>query len=167
MDGKAKRRRSHRPRYGKISFASDYSGRSKSRIYELAAEHRGLIRKDGASSLVDMDVLDDILDEFPIAVIKPSTKSVAADSADDTDILDLPIADIKSLTKSVTAKSAKDSDNKKPGQTVGSESKLLAPKLKTLELPRAKSASTSSTADDLTIPTFLRRANSKCEENDR
>jgi hypothetical protein len=85
MDGKEKRRRTHRPRYSKIPFASEYSGRSKSRLYELAAEHPGLIRKDGASSLVDMDLLDEIMDAFPIAVIKPSTKSVAADSADDTD----------------------------------------------------------------------------------
>jgi hypothetical protein len=137
-----------RPRFGKVPTAVGYSGCSKSRLYEWGAEHAGLFRKNGASTLIDFDVLDQILDS-------------------------LPIADIKASTKSVTAKSAKDSDDKKPGQTVGSERKLLAPKLKTSESPRAKSASTSSTAtdvtitDDLAIPPSLRRANPKCEENDR
>ncbi len=61
-----------RPRFGKVATASAYSGRSRSRIYELATENPGLIRKDGASSLVDFDVLDRILDALPVAQIKSS-----------------------------------------------------------------------------------------------
>jgi hypothetical protein len=64
---KKKKTRSHRPRYAKIPYAVEYSGRSKSRIYQLAAQHPGLIRKDGMSSLIDMDFFDEILDAFPIA----------------------------------------------------------------------------------------------------
>jgi hypothetical protein len=60
-----------RPRFGKMPTAVAYSGRSKSRIYEWAHQHPGLIRKDGASALVDFDLLDRILDALPIAEIKP------------------------------------------------------------------------------------------------
>jgi hypothetical protein len=38
-------------------------------LYEWGAEHRGLFRKDGASTLIDFDVLDKILDSLPIAEI--------------------------------------------------------------------------------------------------
>jgi hypothetical protein len=60
-----------RPRFGKIRRAEEYSGRSRSRLYQLAAEHRGLFVKDGVSTLVDFDVLDRILDDLPLADIKP------------------------------------------------------------------------------------------------
>jgi hypothetical protein len=55
-----------RPRMGKVPAAVEYSGRSRSRLYELAQEHRDLFRKDGASTLVDFDVLDRILDALPL-----------------------------------------------------------------------------------------------------
>jgi hypothetical protein len=54
-----------RPRMGKLPAAVEYSGRSRSRLYELAAQYPDLFRKDGASTLVDFDVLDRILDAFP------------------------------------------------------------------------------------------------------
>jgi len=54
-----------RPRFGRIPTAVQYSGFSRSRIYELAVDHEGLIRKDNSASLVDFDVLDQILDELP------------------------------------------------------------------------------------------------------
>jgi hypothetical protein len=54
------------PRFGSIPRAIDYSGRSRSRLYQLAAKHPGLFRKDGKSSLVDFAILDRILDGFPI-----------------------------------------------------------------------------------------------------
>ncbi len=58
-----------RPRFGKMPAATTYSGRSRSRIYEWAAENPDLIRKDGVSSLIDFDVLDRILDALPLAEI--------------------------------------------------------------------------------------------------
>jgi len=60
-----------RPKYGKIPTAEQYSGRSRRRLYQLAAQHKGLFRKDGASTIVDFDVLDSILDNLPVADIKP------------------------------------------------------------------------------------------------
>jgi hypothetical protein len=58
-----------RPRHGKISLATRYSGRSRSKLYQWAAEHEGLFLKDGASTLVDFDVLDRIMDSLPPAKI--------------------------------------------------------------------------------------------------
>jgi hypothetical protein len=57
-------------RFGTIPSACDYSGRSRSRLYQLAAKHEGLFRKDGKSTLVDFVILDAILDELPVAKIK-------------------------------------------------------------------------------------------------
>jgi hypothetical protein len=53
-----------RPRFGKIPAAVKYSGRSRGRLYQLASQHPGLFKKDGASTLVDFAVLDKILDDF-------------------------------------------------------------------------------------------------------
>jgi hypothetical protein len=58
------------PRFGTIPRAVDYSGRSRSRLYQLAAKHAGLFRKDGKSTLVDFAILDRILDGLPVAKIK-------------------------------------------------------------------------------------------------
>jgi hypothetical protein len=57
-------------RFGTIPCAVDYSGRSRSRLYQLAAIHEGLFRKDGKSTLVDFAILDQILDGLPVARIK-------------------------------------------------------------------------------------------------
>jgi hypothetical protein len=59
------------PRFGTIPRAVDYSGRSRSRLYQYAAKHEGLFRKDGKSTLVDFAILDRILDTLPAAQIKP------------------------------------------------------------------------------------------------
>ncbi len=92
-----------RPRFGKLAAAIVYSGRSRSRLYQLAAENRGLIRKDGASTLIDFDVLDRILDALPIAEIGPqrcksdiTTNQIesAADLGDDA-ALDQPSASMR------------------------------------------------------------------------
>jgi hypothetical protein len=63
------------PRFGTIPNAVGYSGRSRSRLYQLAARHNGLFRKDGRSTLVDFVVLDEILDRLPLAKIKPQGAS--------------------------------------------------------------------------------------------
>jgi hypothetical protein len=67
-----------RPRFGRIPRATAYSGRSRSRLYEWAQHYRGLFRKDGASTLVDFDVLDQILNELPVAEIKSESDEAAA-----------------------------------------------------------------------------------------
>jgi hypothetical protein len=59
-----------RPRFGKIPEAKRRSGRSRSRLYELAAEYPGLFRKDGKSTVVDLGLLDSICEAFPTAEIK-------------------------------------------------------------------------------------------------
>jgi hypothetical protein len=51
---------------GKMPAAVAYSGRSKSRIYEWGQQFPELFRKDGASTLIDFNVLDRILDSLPI-----------------------------------------------------------------------------------------------------
>jgi hypothetical protein len=64
-----------RPRMGKIPAAISYSGRSRSQLYKWAAEHAGLFRKDGVSTLVDFNILDEILNALPVAEIRPAAKN--------------------------------------------------------------------------------------------
>ena len=66
--------RFHRPRFGRIPAARIYSGLGRSSLYRLAGMIPGLFKKHGKSTLVDFDVLDQILDALPAAVIsKPRT----------------------------------------------------------------------------------------------
>jgi hypothetical protein len=62
---------SGRPRMGRIPKAIEYSGISRSGLYELAPKWPGLFRNNGVSTLIDFDVLDSVLDELPRAEIKP------------------------------------------------------------------------------------------------
>jgi hypothetical protein len=57
------------PRFCKINDAAKYAARSRGRLYELAHLHPGLFRKDGKSTLVDMNVLNAILNDLPAAKI--------------------------------------------------------------------------------------------------
>jgi hypothetical protein len=73
------------PRFGTIPRAVDYSGRSRSRLYQLASEYEGLFRKDGKSTLVDFSILDRILDGLPIgpqADEQPRRRRLRAASTD-------------------------------------------------------------------------------------
>jgi hypothetical protein len=54
-----------RPRFTKIPAAVAYSGVGRSKLYKLAAKHPDLFRKYGKSTLVDIQVLDQILDALP------------------------------------------------------------------------------------------------------
>jgi hypothetical protein len=63
-----------RPRFGRIRDAAKYSGRSRGRLYELAAKYPGLFVKEGASTLVSFDKLDAILDSLPAANIQPPAR---------------------------------------------------------------------------------------------
>jgi len=56
-----------RPRFAKIPTAVAYSATCRSKLYELALKYPGLFRKNGKSTLVDLDVLDSILDALPAA----------------------------------------------------------------------------------------------------
>jgi hypothetical protein len=60
-----------RPRFGKIPAAIAYSGFGRSKLYEVAGANHGLFRKSGKSTLVDFDLLDELLDNLPAAEIKP------------------------------------------------------------------------------------------------
>jgi hypothetical protein len=67
-----------RPRFGKIPAAMAYSGFGRTKLYEIAGDHPGLFRKSGASTLVDFDFLDQLLDGLPAAAIKPRSSGVRA-----------------------------------------------------------------------------------------
>jgi len=56
-------------RFAKLPAAEEYSGRSRSRLYQLAAIHQGLFVKDRKSTLVDLNVLDGIMNALPPARI--------------------------------------------------------------------------------------------------
>jgi hypothetical protein len=60
-----------RPRAGRFPEAKAYSGFSRSRLYQLAPAYPGLFRKNGTAVIVDFDILDRIIDELPVAEIKP------------------------------------------------------------------------------------------------
>ena len=47
-----------RPRWARIGGAVEYSGIGRSKLYEYAAAHPGLFRKDGKSVIVDLDLLN-------------------------------------------------------------------------------------------------------------
>jgi hypothetical protein len=64
-----------RPRAGKISTAIEYSGISRSRLYELAHKHPGLFRKNGNATIVDFNVLDRVIDDLRLAELKASANS--------------------------------------------------------------------------------------------
>jgi hypothetical protein len=60
-----------RPRFARLATAIDYSGVCRSKLYIAAAEHPGLFRKNGTAIVVDFDILDRVLDQLPVAKIKP------------------------------------------------------------------------------------------------
>ena len=61
-----------RPRFGKIPAAVTYSGISRTVLYQLREATPGLFRKNGKATLVDFDILDELLDRLPIVEKKLS-----------------------------------------------------------------------------------------------
>jgi hypothetical protein len=57
------------PRFGRIPTAEKRSGLRRNALYELAGKHTGLFRKAGAATIVDLQLLDQILAELPPARI--------------------------------------------------------------------------------------------------
>ena len=66
-----------RPRFGRIPAALAYGGISRSRFYEWARERPELVRKNGRASLVDFEILDEILSALPIADLKRAEDDAA------------------------------------------------------------------------------------------
>jgi hypothetical protein len=60
-------------RFGRIPGAVQRSGLSRSKLYEMAAEHPGLFRKADSVTLVDFRRLDKILAGLPAADISKRT----------------------------------------------------------------------------------------------
>jgi hypothetical protein len=63
-----------RPRFGRIATAETYAGIGRSKLYEMAARTPGLFRKNDRATIVDFDVLDDVLDALPYAEVKAPHK---------------------------------------------------------------------------------------------
>lgn len=65
----------NRPRFGRIiPHAVDRSGLKRGALYALAAKHKGLFKKAGAATIVDLDMLDDILAALPAADVHEAAK---------------------------------------------------------------------------------------------
>ena len=75
----ARQRRTRR--FGKVKDALDYSGISRSRLYQWGARRPDLFRKNGRASIVDFDVLDDLLDGLPPAKIAVAVRGSFNDAA--------------------------------------------------------------------------------------
>jgi hypothetical protein len=59
-----------RPRFGRVKDALAYAPVGRSRLYQWGRERPGLFRKNGAASIIDFDVLDQILQNLPVADLK-------------------------------------------------------------------------------------------------
>ena len=57
------------PRFGRIPVATAESGLSRSALYGLATRHPGLFKKAGSATIVDLNMLVDIIAELPDAHI--------------------------------------------------------------------------------------------------
>jgi hypothetical protein len=62
------------PRWGRIPRAVEHSGIGKGKLYQLATVHKGLFRKVGGLTLVDLRMLDEIIAEAPVADINVTLK---------------------------------------------------------------------------------------------
>jgi hypothetical protein len=60
---------SERLRWGRIPDGVRRSKLSRGKLYGLAAKHKGLFRKADAATIVDLEFLDQILEELPVAEI--------------------------------------------------------------------------------------------------
>ena len=59
-------------RWGRIPDGIRNSGLCRGKLYELAARHEGLFRKADAATIVDLQMLDEILADLPPAEIGKS-----------------------------------------------------------------------------------------------
>jgi hypothetical protein len=68
-------------RWGRIPDATARSGMGRGYLYKLAAEHPGLFRKLGTSTIVDFQMLDAILEAAPNAKLGLDEKDARAERA--------------------------------------------------------------------------------------
>lgn len=59
------------PRWGSIKTAVNEGPWSRSGLYVLAGTNRGLFRKNGRNTIVDLWLLDDLAADLPEARIRP------------------------------------------------------------------------------------------------
>jgi hypothetical protein len=57
-------------RFGRIPDAERRSGLKRSYLYRLAGKNPGLFKKAGAATIVDLEILDQILAALPAADVK-------------------------------------------------------------------------------------------------
>jgi hypothetical protein len=62
-------------RFGRIPEATERSGLSRSSLYKLAATHKGLFKKHGSATIVDFQILDEILEAAPDAQLTAPSES--------------------------------------------------------------------------------------------
>jgi hypothetical protein len=65
-------------RFVRIPTAAERSGLSRSKLYEIAQDNRGLFRKVGAATMVDLKMLDRVIGAFPAAELGKTKEQAAA-----------------------------------------------------------------------------------------
>ena len=65
------------PRWGNIPKAVGRSGVSRASLYLWAQKHPGLFRKNGRSTLVDLEMLDELVAALPVAKLRLPKEQVA------------------------------------------------------------------------------------------
>jgi len=65
------------PRFGRIPVAEQRSGLKRGKLYQLATTNRGLFRKCGSATLVDLLMLDEILEALPAADVNVGAPDAA------------------------------------------------------------------------------------------
>ena len=60
---------SDQPRFGRIRDAEKRSGLKRGALYKLAAKNPGVFKKFGAATIIDLELLDDVLANLPPAEI--------------------------------------------------------------------------------------------------
>jgi hypothetical protein len=68
------------PRFGRIPTAKLRSGLGRGALYQLASQHTGLFRKYGAATIVDLELLDEILAALPPARIGSTNTSTESET---------------------------------------------------------------------------------------
>jgi hypothetical protein len=69
------------PRFGRIPVAARRTGLSRGTLYGIAARHRGLFLKAGTATIVDLQLLDQIIAALPPAEIGREREAAAEQAA--------------------------------------------------------------------------------------
>ncbi len=73
----------HSPiRWGRIPIAENRSGLRRGALYKLAGKHRGLFKKAGTATIVDLVLLDEIIASLPDAEIADSDPAACNSNSD-------------------------------------------------------------------------------------